>query len=123
MYLFEIIAERRIQEAMKNGEFDNLPGKGKPLPKDNLDYVPEELRAACKILKNAGYVPEEVELRKAIYHLTDLLRTCTDAEEISDIRKKLNQKQLRYSMLMESRETSSSVNLMYQEMIMERLKD
>ena len=123
MYLFEIIAERRIQEAMKNGEFDNLPGKGKPLPKDNLDYVPEELRAACKILKNAGYVPEEVELRKAIYHLNDLLRTCTDAEEISDIRKKLNQKQLRYSMLMESRETSSSVNLMYQEMIMERLKD
>lgn len=64
MDLFSILAEERIKEAMKNKEFDNLPGKGKPLPKDDLAHVPNELRIGYKILKNAGMVPEEVQLKK-----------------------------------------------------------
>lgn len=49
------LAERRIEEAIERGEFDELPGAGQPLDLDDLDpLLPEELRMACRILKNAG---------------------------------------------------------------------
>ena len=69
MYIFELIAENKIREAIENGELDNLPCKGKPLQLDNLAHVPEELRAAYTILKNAGVLPEELQLKKEIVSL------------------------------------------------------
>ena len=48
----QYIAEKRIAEAMDKGEFDNLPGRGKPLEIEDLSAVPEDLRMAYKILKN-----------------------------------------------------------------------
>ena len=59
--MLEFIAERKIAEAIENGDFDNLPGAGKPLELDDDSLVPEELRLAYRILKNAGFVPPEVE--------------------------------------------------------------
>lgn len=41
-----------IEEAMKRGEFDNLPGKGKPLPWDATDLT-DPLAAAAKVRQNA----------------------------------------------------------------------
>lgn len=119
MYIFEMIAERRIVEAMKRGEFDNLSLKGKPLPPDGLDNVPEELRMSCKILKNAGIIPEEVDLRRNIANLNDLLEVCDDEIQKINLRKKLNEKQLRYRMIMESK--GIAVNLQYHEKIMKKL--
>jgi hypothetical protein len=58
---FDLIAERRIQEALARGEFDNLPGAGRPLELDDEPLVPEEVRAIYRVLKNAGFVPPEVE--------------------------------------------------------------
>ena len=58
--MMDLIAERRIEEAIANGELDDLPGAGKPLALDDDALVPEDLRMAYRILKNAGYVPEEV---------------------------------------------------------------
>jgi len=63
--MLESIAERRIGEAVANGELDNLPGAGKPLELDDDPLVPEELRLAYRILKNAGYVPPEIEELKS----------------------------------------------------------
>ncbi len=103
MYAFEIVAERKIVEAMERGEFDNNPLAGKPLPPDGLDNVSPELRMALKIMKNAGIVPEEIELRKQISSINDLLRICASDEEKVKLRVKLNEKQLRYNMLMEKR--------------------
>jgi len=40
--------------------------------------VPEELRMAHKILKNAGYLPSEIETKKEIQQIEDLLATCED---------------------------------------------
>lgn len=54
-----VIAEARIREAEKRGEFDNLPGKGLPLDLDADANIPEELRMAYKLLKNGGYLQEE----------------------------------------------------------------
>ena len=55
MLALEIIAERRLEEAIERGEFDDLPGAGQPLDLDDLDpSLPEDLRLAYRILKNAG---------------------------------------------------------------------
>lgn len=61
------IADRRIQQAIDAGEFDNLPGMGKPL-KDNEDnpFVPKEMRAAFKVLQNSGYAPDWMVLGQQI---------------------------------------------------------
>ena len=121
MSIFETIAERKIELAMARGEFDNLSCKGKPLPPDDMQMVPEELRMAYKILKNAGIVPEEIELQKSIVTLSALMNACADEEERKNIRIQLNEKQLRYNMIMESR-GFKNLNPFYQEKIMEKLK-
>lgn len=54
------LVERKIAEAIARGEFDNLPGAGKPLDLDDDPLVPEELRIANRILRNAGFVPPEL---------------------------------------------------------------
>ncbi len=54
------LVERRIQTAIANGEFTNLPGAGRPLPLDDDLLIPAELRVAYRILKNAGFVPPEL---------------------------------------------------------------
>ena len=59
--MLEFIAEQRIAEAIAKGELDDLPGAGRPLELDDDALVPEELRLAYRILKNAGFIPPEVE--------------------------------------------------------------
>ncbi len=61
---FDAIVEAKIAEAQRDGAFDGLPGAGKPLALDDDRLVPEDLRMAYRILKNAGFVPPEVEERK-----------------------------------------------------------
>lgn len=59
--MFDLIAERKIAEAIARGELDDLPGAGRPLDLTDDALIPEELRMAYRILKNAGYVPPEVQ--------------------------------------------------------------
>jgi len=75
MLLFDLIAELRIAEAMERGEFDDLPGSGEPLALHDDPLIPEELRMAYRILKNAGFVPPELEAHKEVRRLEDLLAT------------------------------------------------
>lgn len=85
------IAERRIEKALAEGTFPDLSHwKGKPLPKDDMEHVPADLRMGYRILKNAGYVPEEVGLRKEIAKTEDLLRHCRDEKAKYKQLKKLN---------------------------------
>ena len=95
------IAEQKIREAMERGEFDNLAYHGKPLKLDDLTGVPAHLRMGYKILKNAGILPEEMQLKKAIVSLQDLLDACYDETEKHVLQQKMNAKTLRYNMLME----------------------
>jgi len=73
MLIFDRIAEQRIAEAIARGEFADLPGAGRPLDLDDNPLVPEDLRLAYRILKNAGYLPPEVEARREIRALEDLI--------------------------------------------------
>lgn len=87
---FESLVEQRIKQAQERGEFDNLEGMHKPL-KFTDSNVPEELRLAHKILKNAGFVPPEVEIRKKIRTTEDLLDNANyDTDERRKLTKKLN---------------------------------
>lgn len=67
--MFDLIAEKKIAEAIERGELDDLPGAGRPLELDDDALVPEDLRLAYRILKNAGYVPPEVEALNEISQL------------------------------------------------------
>lgn len=60
------VAERKIQEAVEAGEFDNLPGKGKPLDLDTNPFEPAHMRAVNRVLKNAKALPEWLQLEKDI---------------------------------------------------------
>ena len=73
MWLIDKIAEQRISEANQKGEFDNLSGAGKPLVLDDDQHVPESLRVGYRMLKNAGYIPPELQARKEIGNLQQLL--------------------------------------------------
>lgn len=75
------IAEERILEAEKAGILDDLPGAGKPLPDDLMENVPEDLRMAYRILRNAGCLPPELAERKEISRLVDLLENCNDEKQ------------------------------------------
>lgn len=74
MFDFERIAEQRILEAIARGELDHLPGAGAPLVLDDDSLVPPEMRLAFRVLMNAGYVPEEVRLRREISDFEAVMR-------------------------------------------------
>lgn len=62
MSALEWVAEERIARAVAAGELSGLPGEGRPLELDDDRLVPAEQRAAMRVLKNSGYVPDEVRL-------------------------------------------------------------
>ena len=78
---FEKIIEERILQAQRRGDFDNLPGSGKPLEIEDDRHIPEDLRLAYKILKNAGCIPPEIELKKEIHQTRDLLAAMEDTAQ------------------------------------------
>lgn len=75
---FEAIVEAKIAEAQRAGAFDNLPGAGRPLDLDDDRLVPEDIRMAYRILKNAGFVPAEVDARREAADLRKLIGAATD---------------------------------------------
>ena len=103
MHAFEWIVERQLEEAEAKGVFRNLPGAGKPLPPDDDERVPAELRGAYRVMKSAGCLPEELLLRKECVRLEDLIAACHDDRERSELRRQLSANRLRYDLLMERR--------------------
>lgn len=61
-----VVSERRIQEAIDAGEFENLPGKGQPLDLEVDASIPLSQRIANRILKNARALPDWLQLEKDI---------------------------------------------------------
>ena len=77
---FERIAEQKIREAIAGGEFDNLPGAGRPIDLEEYFRTPETLRMAYSILKSANCLPEELELMKEIASLDRAVSETDDDE-------------------------------------------
>ena len=74
------LVEARIERALERGELTDLPGQGRPLSLEDDTCVAPELRLAYRILKNAGYVPEEIEMRREIMSLAVLIDATHGAE-------------------------------------------
>ena len=90
MHILQQVAERKIREAIERGEFDNLEGRGKPLVLEDDSGIPEDLRLAYKILKNANCLPPEIEIKRDIRQMEDLLAALEDEQEKYRQLKRLN---------------------------------
>lgn len=99
MDIFKKIAEEKIREAMEQGVFDELPGKGKPLVFEDETWIPEDLRIAYRILKNAGCIPPELELRNEVINLKCLINTLDDDKERLKKIRELNFKLMKLNMM------------------------
>ena len=90
MWLLDQWAERHILAAQRQGEFENLPGTGRPLMLDDDSHVPADLRAGYRMLKNAGCLPPELEQRKEAVELAQLLSTVRQGSpEYTDYNRRL----------------------------------
>jgi hypothetical protein len=98
MDFFSKIAERRILEAIENGEFENLEGKGKPITFEDETCIPEDLRIAYRILKNAGCIPPELEFRNEVINMHALMNTIDDDKERIKKLRELNFKLLKLNL-------------------------
>jgi hypothetical protein len=98
---FERIVEALIKEAMERGEFDNLPGKGRPIDLTEYFETPEEVRLANSVLKNAGMTSREVDLLNEIAELRQVLAAMLDEQKKREIQKQIQQKQVEFSLMME----------------------
>ncbi len=87
---FDALVEKHVREAQTQGAFDNLPGAGAPLKLDDDAMVPEELRAAYRILKNSGYVPPEVEALRDLREIELMLDNTRDEAERNTLIGKFN---------------------------------
>ncbi len=99
--MFEKLVEQKIREAQAAGEFEGLEGAGRPVNLEAYFATPEELRAAYAVLKNAGVVPEEVQLLKEIEALRARRDTSTDAAERARLGRELTELNLKYRLLVE----------------------
>ena len=93
------VVEEKIREAQEAGAFDNLPGAGKPLQLEDLSWVPEDLRVAYTILKNAHVLPPEVELLKQIRTIEELLKYVENGPQKKDLVKQIQWKMIRLDLL------------------------
>ena len=99
--MFDKLVEQKIREAQRAGEFDRLEGAGRPVNLDAYFSAPEELRAGYAVLKNAGVLPEEAQLRGEINALKERLDACEDPPEREKLTRALGELTLKYSLMVE----------------------
>ena len=95
MSIFEILAEQRIADAIRRGELDDLPGAGRPLVFEEDLFVSGEQRMINRVLKNAGFTPPEVRLRKDLADLRAALAKHPEEEKRQLLQRELNMVLLR----------------------------
>ncbi|HSW61910.1 MAG TPA: DnaJ family domain-containing protein [Dissulfurispiraceae bacterium] len=93
------LAEQRIREAIETGEFDNLKNTGKPIVFEDETFIPEDLRLAYRILKNAGCIPPELELRNEIITIRKMIMAMDDDKERLKKIRELNFRITKFNMM------------------------
>jgi len=105
--IFARIAEAKIQDGIERGDFDGLPGRGKPLQLEDLSHVPPHLRLGYKVLRNAGVAPPEVELRREVYRLDRQIAATQDPDALAELRKRRRDSDLSLAIMLERRAGST----------------
>jgi hypothetical protein len=98
---FDRIVEAVIKDAMERGEFDNLPGKGKPIDLTEYFETPEDVRLANSVLKNAGMTSREVDLLNGIAELKQILQGLLDEKKKQEVEQQIQQKQVEFRLMLE----------------------
>lgn len=93
--------EEQIQQAMREGEFDNLRGKGRPVDLSAYFSAPEHLRMAYSVLKSGDFVPDEVQLFRDIDELRARHKSSADGAERERLAKLIREKKLNLTVLLE----------------------
>jgi hypothetical protein len=86
------LADRRIEEAMREGKFDNLPGAGQPL---DLEPMPAEEDArlmwwAIRLLRQNDFIPDEVRWHKALDRVRETINSLTDEHQLPALVAQMN---------------------------------
>jgi hypothetical protein len=115
-----IIAERKISESIEEGLLNIEAWHNRPLPKSNDCMIPDDLRMAYKMLKNAGYVPPEIETKKEIQKLEDLIAASEDEHTRVKQIKKLNYLEMKLD-AMRGKSASLENQEKYYQQVVERL--
>lgn len=97
---FSDMAERQILKAQAEGQLDDLKGAGKPL---NMAGDGSADAISFRIMAEAGALPREIQLRKAVEEQTRILAAAPDEEERKQAMKKLADLQLRLDIEQEAR--------------------
>ena len=98
---FESLVEAKIQQAIADGEFKNLRGKGKPIDLSKYYGVPGHLRLGYQILRNAGYIPEEVRLKKEMEDIKEKIRATKSENKKRKLMKELSEVSQQFNFYME----------------------
>lgn len=123
MDIFSLIAEDKIRTAIKEGEFENLPGQGKPLQLEDLSHIPEDLRIAYKVLKNSNMISETERLKEELITIENLLDSCDSSEESQRLKTKKHEKQIRLEVLMKKRKAlESKASAFYKEKVFKQFE-
>jgi hypothetical protein len=122
MFAFQKIVEKRIKEAQKGGAFDDLPGSGEPLEFEDDSRIPEDLRMAYKILKNADCLPPELLLKKEIRQMEDMLENVPDERERCRLIKSINYKIMKLNMT-RNRPPLLEENQIYYDKLVDRMAE
>lgn len=114
---FEKIIEERIRESIQRGDFDDLPGRGRPLDLEDDGHVPEDLRLAFKVLKNAECLPPELQLKKEIRQMEDMLAGIPDEREKYRQIRRINYKILKLNMMRRRSPLLEETELYYKRLV------
>ena len=117
MYGFQKIIEKRIRDAQLRGEFDDLPGSGEPLDIEEDSHIPEDLRLAHKILKNANCLPPELQLKKEIRQMEDMLDDIPDEKEKYRQIKRINYKITQLNMMRKASPLLAETEIYYGKLV------
>ncbi len=121
MWLIDRLAEARIEEAREAGAFDDLPGAGRPLALEDDALVPESLRVGYRLLKNAGFLPPELQLQREIRDAEALLAQVRDGDERARAERRLRWLRLQLAEMRGDR-PDLALEARYREQVMSRLQ-
>lgn len=116
------IVEDLIKKAQRDGQFDNLPGAGKPLPPDEFAHYPEDIRMVMRILKNSGHDEEAQFVKEEMSDLQHQMKKATQREK-TELEQQYNQRltQLNRMLSQKGIKTNSNVFKQYQSQLDNRL--
>jgi len=99
-----------LRDSQRSGELQSAPSWGKPLDlNDGFAQTPEELRMAFKALKDAGFVPPEIEAMKQLAALRELIARDPDAPGTEALRRRASELQQHLALRLEKLRTSGSL--------------